>query len=79
RVRELEAKKDAAFWQGWALLAGFITGSHDEQSLVEEAAREHGVTLALLEASSCDEFELEPLRRKVFMSAALAATEVPNA
>ncbi|MDP2847525.1 MAG: hypothetical protein Q8O35_04950, partial [Humidesulfovibrio sp.] len=46
RVRELEAKKDAAFWQGWALLAGFITGSHDEQSLVEEAAREHGVTLA---------------------------------
>lgn len=78
RVRELEAKKDAAFWQGWSLLAGFIAGFHDEPSLVEEAAREHGVTLGLLEASGCDEFELEPLRKRVFMSPALAATAKPN-
>lgn len=58
----MRSKKE--FLRGYALAHGFIIKAHGQGSMVRDAMREHGITLADLEKAGCDDFDLDPIREE---------------
>lgn len=50
------------FLQGYALALGYIMRAHGQGSMVQDAMREHSITLSDLEKAGCDDFDLDPIR-----------------
>lgn len=50
------------FYQGWGCCAAFFIASCDQPCMVMDAAKEHGITLEMLEDAECDPADMDVLR-----------------
>jgi hypothetical protein len=58
-------KETKGFYRGYAVLASFIAGEHDEPSMVEDAMKGHGITISDMEKAGVDDYDLNILKEKI--------------